>query len=115
MGKFLSHTPEEQDDHPSDSDERPKYSTSSGTILKRERQRRDDIKHRLQELYGQSGAEKYHHLEPEYSVDQSPLNDVDAMCSHQQRSVEFRPAMQAETEVVVKQHWVERAAHVPRS
>lgn len=110
IGKFLGNTPEDQDTRSSPSDEQSTHSGSSMMGLKLEGQRRDDIKKRLQKLYGESGAEKYHHLGPDYSVDKSSLNDVQAMCNGQPRSNEFRLAMQAEAESVVKQHWVGAAA-----
>jgi hypothetical protein len=110
IGKLLSNTSEDQETRSSASDEQSTHSSSSVTVLKLEGQRRDDIKQRLQELYGESGAEKYHHLGPDYSVDKSSLNDVQAMCSGQARSTEFRLAMQAEAESVVKRHWMGAAA-----
>jgi len=118
IGRLLSPsgTSVGQDTSSSANDEQSTHSRSSGTVLKLEGQRRDDIKQRLEELYGESGPEKYHHLGPQYSIDKSSLNDVHALCSArtsnngQPESNELRLAMQAEAESMVKQHWVGAAA-----
>lgn len=115
IGRLLSNTSDGQDTSSSASDEQSTHSSSSGMVLKLEGQRRDDIKQRLEEVYGESGPEKYHHLGPKYSVDKSSLNDVHALCStrtsnRQPESNELRLAMQAEAESMVKQHWVGAAA-----
>lgn len=110
MGKLLTNTSREQDIRSSNRVENSNHRTPGGTVWKVESQKREDIKTRLQELYGQSGAEKYIHLGPDYSGDKSLLNDVHALCSQKARSIESRLAMQAGAESVVKHHWVGGAA-----
>ncbi|KEF62567.1 uncharacterized protein A1O9_00540 [Exophiala aquamarina CBS 119918] len=117
IGRLLSNTSDGQGTTPPARDEESTHSRSSLTVLKLEGQRRDDIKQRLKELYGESGPDRYHHLGPEYSDDKASLNDVHALCrawrsnsNRQPELNELRLAIQAEAESMVEQHWVGAAA-----
>ena len=86
--------------------QRSNLSCDSETALRLESQSRNDIRERLHEFYGESGAERYHHLGPDFSVDDSSLNDVQAMRTLRHRPHETQMAIEAEVEVVARQHWV---------
>lgn len=94
-----------------DSGEKGSRSTSaSETALRLESQRREDIRLRLEQMYGPSGAAKYHHLGPEYSADWASLNDVHAISLAQSEFKELKNQSLVEAESVVRQVWVRAAA-----
>ncbi|KAI1609601.1 hypothetical protein EDD37DRAFT_654558 [Exophiala viscosa] len=84
-------------------------STPSESALRLECQRRLDIRDRLKGLYGDSGAEKYHHLGPDYSLEKASLNDVHAIRLFRTRSRESQ-GRAAEIGGAVSQYWVNTRA-----
>lgn len=87
-----------------------RLTSASETALRLESQRREDIRARLEQMYGPSGAAKYHHLGPEYSADRASLNDVYAIGLAQSDFKELKNQSVVEAESVVREIWVRAAA-----
>lgn len=87
-----------------------KLTSPSESALRLESQRRLDVRTRLQDLFGETGAEKYHHLGPDYSVEKASLNDVHAIRLPRPNSDALRQQSIAEAEGVVRQFWVDPVA-----
>ncbi|EXJ67176.1 uncharacterized protein A1O5_09823 [Cladophialophora psammophila CBS 110553] len=87
-----------------------KLTSPSETALKLESQRREDVRARLQRMYGAPGADKYHHLGPAYSSARASLNDVQAIRLPQSGLSDMKEQSKAEAEGIVRQVWVGAAA-----
>lgn len=82
--------------------------SSSELALRLEHQSRVDIRARLREIHGGSGADKYCHLGPDYSEAGASLNDVQAICRARSQTSEVQQQQSmAEAETVARQYWVD--------
>jgi hypothetical protein len=87
-----------------------KVESPSATALELESERKGHIKARLEELYGPSGLERYHHLGPAYSPVHASLNDVHAIRLLRSESSHLKKQMKFEAESMVRRAWVSAAA-----
>ena len=87
-----------------------KLTSPSETAVRLEGRQREDIRARLLQMYGTSGAEKYHHLGPPYSAERASLNDVLAIRFSSPGVSDRKKQCTAEAETVVRQIWVTAAA-----
>lgn len=82
----------------------------SAMALKLECWRREDLRDRLERLYGSSGGEIYHHLGPAYSAELASLNDVNALGQSRHESADLRKQAEAEAQDMVRRVWVNAAS-----
>ncbi|OCT47442.1 hypothetical protein CLCR_03569 [Cladophialophora carrionii] len=88
----------------------PRLTSPSEKALRLEGRRREDIRATLEETYGPSGAERYHHLGPAYSAEQASLNDVHALRLPRGDFDDLKKQSIAEAEGMVRKVWVNAAA-----
>ncbi|ETI29488.1 hypothetical protein G647_01941 [Cladophialophora carrionii CBS 160.54] len=88
----------------------PGLTSPSEKALRLEGRRREDIRATLEETYGPSGAERYHHLGPAYSAEQASLNDVHALRLPRGDFDDLKKQSIAEAEGMVRKVWFNAAA-----
>jgi hypothetical protein len=82
----------------------------SEKALRLEGRRREDIKATLEDTFGPSGPERYHHLGPAYSAEQASLNDVHALRAPGADFEDLKKQSIAEAEGMVRKAWIDAAA-----